>query len=83
MATLTIRRVDEVVREKLRLRAARHGRSMEEEVRRILDEACAAEVQADLPDDAFSRLRRHFEDLDGVELDLPPRTPGREPPDFS
>ena len=82
MATLTIRRVDEVVREKLRLRAARHGRSMEEEVRRILDEVCAAEDEEALPDDAFARLRRHFKDLDGVDLELPPRTPGREPPDF-
>jgi plasmid stability protein len=82
MATLTIRRVDEAVREKLRLRAARHGRSMEEEIRRILDEVCAAEDQADLPDNAFARMRRHFEDLEGVDLDLPPRTPGREPPDF-
>ena len=82
MATLTIRRVDEAVRDKLRLRAARHGRSMEEEVRRILDEVCADEDQEDLPDDAFARLRRHFEGLDGVDLELPTREPGREPPDF-
>ena len=35
-ANLTIRKLDPVVKERLRVRAARHGHSMEEEVRRIL-----------------------------------------------
>jgi len=43
MATLTIRNVDAGVRERLRVRAARHGRSMEAEVRSILSEAVAAD----------------------------------------
>lgn len=38
MATLTIRHVDEKTHRALRLRAAEHGRSVEEEVRRILSE---------------------------------------------
>jgi antitoxin FitA len=38
MATLTIRNVDEKTHRGLRLRAAEHGRSVEEEVRRILAE---------------------------------------------
>ncbi|MGA8594992.1 MAG: hypothetical protein WB676_09635 [Bryobacteraceae bacterium] len=33
MATITIRRLDETLKEKLRVRAATHGRSMEEEAR--------------------------------------------------
>jgi len=35
MATVTIRRLDEAVKSRLRIRAARHGRSMEEEAREI------------------------------------------------
>ena len=77
-ANLTIRRLDPAVKERLRVRAARHGRSMEEEVRRILSEALQPE-----PTNAFDRLRRHFADIGGVELELPPRHPGREPPSFA
>jgi phosphopantothenoylcysteine decarboxylase/phosphopantothenate--cysteine ligase len=39
MASLTIRRLDEAIKAELRLRAARHGRSVEDEVRVILREA--------------------------------------------
>lgn len=39
MASLTIRRIDEALKARLRLRAARHGRSVEEELRHILAEA--------------------------------------------
>lgn len=39
MASLTIRNVDDDVKSRLRLRAAEHGHSMEEEVREILREA--------------------------------------------
>jgi plasmid stability protein len=77
VATPTIRKLDPSVKERLRVRAARKGHSMEEEARRILDETLGTE-----PANAFDRLRRHFADIGGVELDLPPRTPGREPPDF-
>ncbi len=46
MTILTIRRLDPGIKERLRVRAARHGRSMEEEARRILAEACAPEAEA-------------------------------------
>ncbi|MEM8769543.1 MAG: Arc family DNA-binding protein [Pseudomonadota bacterium] len=46
MATLTIRNLPEEVRERLRLRAARRGRSMEAEVRAILMAATAEEERA-------------------------------------
>ena len=39
MATLTIRNVDPELREKLRVRAALNGRSMEAELRQLLNEA--------------------------------------------
>ncbi len=39
MASITIRQLDEATKKKLRLRAARNGRSMEDEVRTLLREA--------------------------------------------
>jgi len=39
MASLTVRQLDDRLKKQLRLRAARHGRSMEDEVRVILKEA--------------------------------------------
>ena len=39
MASLTIRKLDDAIRDELRLRAARNGRSVEDEVRVILREA--------------------------------------------
>src|SRR5579864_2071683 len=39
MASLTVRQLDDALKKLLRLRAARHGRSMEDEVRVILREA--------------------------------------------
>jgi antitoxin FitA len=80
MASLTIRRIDADVKDRLRVRAARHGRSMEEEARRILGEACGPELPP--PRNAYEAIRRHFEPLGGVELELPPRGPYREPPSF-
>jgi len=39
VASLTVRQLDEALKKRLRLRAARHGRSMEDEVRAILRDA--------------------------------------------
>src|ERR1700676_3832296 len=39
MANLTIRKLDDAIRDELRLRAARNGRSVEDEVRVILRDA--------------------------------------------
>jgi antitoxin FitA len=77
--SLTIRGLDPRVKERLRLRAARHGRSMEEEARQILGESCQPEAK---PQNAFEALRRPFADLGGAELELPARRAGREPPNF-
>ena len=46
MTTLTIRNVDPALKEELRVRAARHGRSMEEEIRDILRDAVKDEGRA-------------------------------------
>ncbi|HXL32955.1 MAG TPA: bifunctional phosphopantothenoylcysteine decarboxylase/phosphopantothenate--cysteine ligase CoaBC [Bradyrhizobium sp.] len=49
MASLTIRRLDDAIRDELRLRAARNGRSVEDEVRVILREASRHRLPAAAP----------------------------------
>ncbi|MPZ36798.1 MAG: bifunctional phosphopantothenoylcysteine decarboxylase/phosphopantothenate--cysteine ligase CoaBC [Rhizobiales bacterium] len=48
MASLTVRQLDDKVKRLLRLRAARHGRSMEDEIRIILGQAAQATGRAAL-----------------------------------
>ncbi len=79
MASITIRNLDNDVKTRLRIRAAAHGRSMEEEARLILREA--VERQAG-PTNLARAIRVRFAPLGGVELELPPRPPMREPPRF-
>jgi antitoxin FitA len=77
MASLTIRNLDDHVKQRLRMRAATHGRSMEEEareiLRRVMDEGSppvnlAAAIRARVPVSAR------------VGLALPAREPMRDPP---
>lgn len=71
MAPVSIRALDDQVHERLRVRAARHGRSMEAEMRAILAEAVS---EKDPGEGLFTALLDRFGDLGGVELDLPLRT---------
>jgi plasmid stability protein len=48
MAMLTVRNIPEAVHRALRVRAARHGRSMEAEVREILETALSPEGRVKL-----------------------------------
>lgn len=72
MATLTIRNLDDETRRRLRERAARHDRSMEEEVRQILRAAVSGAGREDEPlGDFLVRISRP-----GIELpDVRDRTP--------
>lgn len=81
MASLTIRRLDEELKSKLRIRAAHHGRSMEEEAREILRLGVSAESHAKI--NMAQLIRRRIEPLGGVELAIPPREPMRTPPKFT
>ena len=81
MASLNIRQLEPTVKEQLRLRAAHNGRSMEAEARAILKEALAVR-KAESGASLVESIRRRFGPLGGVELELPPRGPGREPPSF-
>jgi antitoxin FitA len=71
MAALSIRDLDDSVKEKLRLRAARNGRSMEAEIRAILTSAVTDEAPRT---DLFNALTQRFARLGGVDLDIPART---------
>jgi len=81
MATLTIRNIDAAVKERLRVRAAEHGHSMEAEARRILQTALTKEVSRS-GRRLSERIHARFAALGGVDLEAPPREPTREPPSF-
>mgnify|MGYP001345088790 CR=1 FL=1 len=68
MGNLSVRKLDDVTMERLRIRAAEHGISMEEEARRILSQAVAA--PADLGDLATGL----FGQTHGIDLELPDGT---------
>ena len=79
MATLTIRNVDDALKEELRVRAARHGRSMEAELRHILQEALGERRRVE--PNLAEAIRRRFLPLGGADeiAPHPPVTVG-EPP---
>ena len=78
MATITIRKLDEETKNKLRMLAARHGRSMEEEVRRILNHAVNQDEQTGLG----TFITRQFKATGGVELEIPSRSLVRPAPNM-
>jgi antitoxin FitA len=80
MATLTIRNFDAALKERLRVRAAQHGHSMEAEVRDILRETLKEPERPGV--NLYQRIRSRFAPLGGVDLDLPPREEAPEPPRF-
>jgi antitoxin FitA len=79
LATLTIRNLEDEVRDKLRIRAAHGGRSMEDEVRSIL----RAAVTGGAPLEVWQVSRELFANESGVELATPDRSLDRSVPDFS
>ncbi len=81
MASITIRNLEDDVKARLRLRAAEHQRSMEEEARIILRETVTDEKIG--PRDLVKFIHERFAPLGGVELEIPQRGPMRELPDFS
>ena len=77
MGTLTIRQLDERTHARLRGRAAKHGRSVEAEVRAILD------ATVDLPEENFLLALHAAMSEIGVELPLEPRTDLPRPVDLT
>ncbi len=78
---VTIRGLAPGLKARLRVRAAHNARSMEAEARAILEAALSAPEED--PTDLAAFARALFVPLGGVELELPPREPARDPPDFS
>ena len=69
MASLTIRNLEEDTKERLRVRAAQNGRSMEEEARAILRATVSGVTGAEL----WVRSRGLFKGVKGVDVSLPSR----------
>ena len=81
MASLTIRGLDETLKSRLRLEAARQGYSMEEAARQILRQALMA---PDMDSGGLgSRIHGYFVEADAFDLDLPTRTVPRSALDLS
>jgi len=81
MATLTIRNLDDDIRNFLRQQAASHGQSMEAEVREILIQVVKGRQTK--PGEVFRRIQTHFAEIGGVdELKIPKRTLMPEPVKF-
>ena len=77
MSTLTIRQLDERTHARLRGRAAKHGRSVEAEVRAILDAA------VELPEEnILLALHAWMADVGGVDLPVPARADRPRPVDL-
>ena len=70
MANMTIRNLDDDIKQRLRIQAAEHGHSMEEEARAILRAALAEPAP---PANLARAIRARFAPLGSVELDIPSR----------
>ena len=82
MATLTIRNVDPEVQKRLRVRAAENGRSMEAELRQIINDAVSGKTRKAEEVNLAEAIRRRFAPYGGVELEPFPPAPMGPPPEF-
>ena len=80
VAAVSVRDLDDGVKEKLRIRAAEHGRSMEAEIRAILEEAVRDSGQSA---GLLMTLMERFGEIGGVDLELPSRSTLPRAADFS
>jgi plasmid stability protein len=80
MAVMTIRNIDDVIKKRLRVRAAVNGRSMEDEARDILRSALSTDDPR--PRNLAQAIRERFGPLGGVDLPPMPREAIRPPVDF-
>ena len=80
MASITIRNIEDGVKSRLRIQAAFHGRSMEDEAREILRSVLNRDPTR--PGNLASSIRNRFRKFGGVEFPPVEREPMREPPTF-
>ena len=81
MASITIRKLEETTKRKLKIRAAMHGRSMEQEAREILKSALRQKqnLKPGTGADLAEAIHRRFARLGGVDLEPLPREVMRDP----
>ncbi len=79
MASITIRNLDDDVKRRLRVRAAVHGRSMEEEARDILKQVVS---QPSAPRNLGQAIHARFAAVGSIDLPQTNRDPMRPTPDF-
>ncbi len=84
MASITIRGIDERIKQRLRQQAARHGQSMEEEARVILSAALTEGYGAiDQPirtmADVLSEVRKLLDEVGGFDIEVEATAAGDHP----
>lgn len=79
MAAITIRNIDDELKTRLRLQAAQHGCSMEQEVRSILLRALTVKPT---PPAFAQRIQSRFAGLELDELPIPERQVTRAAPEL-
>jgi antitoxin FitA len=79
MASITIRQLDDDIKQRLRVRASHHGRSMEDEARVILRDVL---VDAGVPAHPAELARQLFGGSKGVDLPERPGFAQRPPPSW-
>jgi plasmid stability protein len=82
MSSITIRNLEPAIKERLRIRAAQHGHSMEAEARHIMQTALTPPGNP-RGRNLYDRIHARFAALGGVDLELPAREPTRDPPPFN
>ena len=78
MASISVRKLDEKVYNQLRIRAAEHGVSMEEEARQIISKFVS------VPERISDVFKKHFGQTHGIDLNIPnQRDTPHNPMDFN
>ena len=77
MANLSVRKLDDSVYKQLRVRAAKHGVSLEEEIRQIISQAVTA------PEKISEVFRQYFGPVNGIDLETKTHHKPHDPIDFN
>ena len=77
MANLSVRKLDDSVYKQLRVRAAKHGVSLEEEARQIISQAVTA------PEKISEVFRKYFGHANGIDLKTEKHHHSHDPIDFN
>ena len=82
MTSITIRNIDEDIKQELLIRASKNGWSLEQEIRSLLQDAIAKHFTFRKQPLSFAeRINQRFQDLDADELVFPERQAARELPE--